>query len=215
MKEKEQKEDVKTKKILIAVPTSKFIENQTVQSIYDMKKPENCEVKLAIVQGYSVHQARNIIVQQAIDGGFDYIFWVDADVILPQDILEGLLKDDKDIICGYYLKKIENQRICELFGVNPADTEGKSLSNILEQDLPPTSGIYGIKACGFGCTLTKIDVFKKLSEEHPDDLWFDYIFKKNEMCSEDILFCKRAEEEGFPTFVDTKYKCGHVGNKIF
>lgn len=203
------------KKILIAVPTSKYIENQTVQSIYDLIKPEDCETKLTIIQGYSVHQARNMIVQQAIDGGFDYIFWVDADIILPNDILEGLLKDDKDIVCGYYLKKIEQQRIAELFGINPADPDGKALSNILEQDLPATSGLYGVKACGFGCTLTKTEVFKKLSEKYPDDLWFDYIFKKNEMCSEDIWFCKRADELGIPTFVDTKFKCGHIGNKIF
>lgn len=203
------------KKILIAVPTSKYIENQTVQSIYDLIIPKGYQANLLIVPGYSVHQARNIAAQYAIDNSFDYIFWIDADMILPNDILVGLLKDDKDIVCGYYMKKIEGSRICELFGVNPADSTGQSLSNILEQDLPPTSGIYAIKACGFGCTLTKVDVFKKLSEEHPDDLWFEYIYHKNEMCSEDIWFCKRAEQSGFVTYVDTRYKCGHVGNKVF
>lgn len=203
------------KKILIAVPTSRFIENQTFQSIYDLATPENYTVSLQIVQGYSVHQARNIIVQAAIDNGFDYVFWVDADIILPKDILCGLIADDKDIICGYYLKKIEQQRICELFGTNPQDPEGKTLSNILEQDLPVTSGVYGIKACGFGCTLIKTEVFKKFLEHYDGDLCFDYVFKKHVMCSEDINFCKKCEEMGIPTYVDTKYKCGHVGIKLF
>lgn len=203
------------KKILIAVPTSRFIENQTFQSIYDLKTPENYEVSLQIIPGYSVHQARNIAVQYAIDNNFEYVFWVDADVILPKDILCGLVSDEKDIICGYYLKKIDQQRICELFGTNPVDPEGKSLSNILEQDLPPTSGVYGIKACGFGCTLVKTEVFKKFLEHYKEDLCFDYLFKKNEMCSEDILFCKKCEDIGISTFVDTRYKCGHVGVRVY
>lgn len=203
------------KRILIAIPTSRFIENQTFKSVYDLKSPSESEVELTIVQGYSVHQARNIIVQTAIDGNFDYVFWVDADIILPTDILCGLIEDDKDIVTGYYLKKNESQRICELFGINPADSEGKALSNILEQDLPQTSGLYGIKGCGFGCTLVKTDVFKKIMESFEGELCFDYIWKKNEMCSEDIYFCKKAEEIGYQTFVDTRYKCGHIGSKIF
>lgn len=202
-------------KILLAIPTSRFIENQTFTSIYNLKIPENYTVELSIIQGYSVHQARNIAVQAAIDGEYDYVFWVDADIILPTDILCGLLGDEKDIVTGYYLKKNEQQRICELFGVNPADREGKALSNILEQDLPPTVGIYGIKACGFGCTLVKTEVFKKYLEHFEGELCFDYIWKKNEMCSEDIYFCKKAEEIGYQTFVDTRYKCGHIGMKVF
>lgn len=202
-------------KILLAIPTSRFIENETFRSVYNLNKPEGYDVELTIVPGYSVHQARNIIVQQAIDGNFDYVFFVDADIILPQDILKGLLEDDKDIISGYYVKKIEGQNICELFGNPPNVDNPEILSNILENDLPKISGIFGVKACGFGCTLIKTEVFKKVMEKKPEDLCFDYVFKKNTMCSEDILFCKRAGEIGIETFVDTRYRCGHIGIKLF
>lgn len=202
-------------KILLAIPTSKYIENLTIQSMYNLKIPKDCKCELTIVQGYAVHQARNMIVQQALNGNFDYVFFIDSDIILPQDILKGLLEDNKDIISGYYIKKQETQNICELFGNPPGIDDPEILTNILENELPKTVGIYGVNACGFGCTLVKTEVFKKIIEKNPDDLCFDYEFKKNKMCSEDILFCKRAKEVGIETFVDTKFRCGHIGNKIF
>lgn len=203
------------KKILLAVPTSLFVENETVKSIFNLKVPDGYSIHLEIVQGYAVHQARNILANFAIEQQFDYIFWIDADIILPNDILDSLVKDNKEIVSGYYIKKQENVEICELFGINPADPEKKALSNILQKDLPKTVGVYGIEACGFGCTLIDMNVFKKYSEKYPDDAFFDYIFKKNEMCSEDILFCKKCKEIGIQTFVDTRYRCGHIGKKVF
>lgn len=203
------------KKILLAIPTSRFVENQTFQSVYDLTVPEGFETHLQIVQGYAVHQARNILVQIALDQKFDYVFWIDADMILPKDILAGLLNDDKDIICGYYIKKIEQQRICELFGSNPNDPASEVTPNILEQDLPKTTGIYNIKACGFGCTLIKTEVFEKMLAADQEKLCFDYVWQKGKICSEDILFCKRAEQLGILTFTDTRYRCGHIGMKVF
>ena len=124
------------KKIFLAVPTSNFVESETVKAIYNLSIPEGYEATLEIVQGYAVHQARNILTNAALQGNYDYIFWIDADIILPKDILKCLIEDDKDIICGYYIKKVENQRICELFGPNPQDPEKKIISNVLENDLP-------------------------------------------------------------------------------
>lgn len=203
------------KTILLAVPTSKYVETETIEAIYNLIIPKDYKTYLKIVQGYAVHQARNILVDIAIKNNIDYIFWIDSDIILPTDILKGLLEDNQDIICGYYIKKIEGKRICELFGANPNDPESEVTPNILEEDLPKTNGIYNIKACGFGCTLIKTEVFKKMLETNPEELCFDYIWKKDKMCSEDILFCKKAEKIGFKTFVDTKYRCGHIGKKIF
>ncbi len=203
------------KKILIAIPTSRYIENHTFQSVYDLTVPDGNKTELSIVQGYAVHQARNILVNNAIEKHCDYIFFVDGDVILPKDILKGLIDDDKDIICGYYLKKIEEQRICELCGNNPSDPNSEVTPNIVETDLPATTGVYGIRACGFGCTLIKVDVFKKMLEAEPDKLCFDYVWQKGRVISEDFLFCKRAEALGYKIFVDTRYKCGHIGLKVF
>ena len=200
------------KKILLAIPTSCFVESETVKSLYNMQIPDGYEATLEIVKGYAVHQARNILVDLAIKGGFDYVFWIDADVILPDYILSVLLNTGKDIVCGYYHKKIENQEVAEIFGKCP---DG-SLSNVLARDLPKQPGVYQIGACGFGCTLTSVEVFKKMLENSDtDDLCFDYIYKKNAMCSEDILFCQRAEALGYITYVHTGMRCGHIGQRVF
>lgn len=203
------------KKIFLAVPTSRFIETETFKTIYNLSIPDGYQAVLEIVQGYAVHQARNILVQKALEQQCDYIFWIDSDIILYKDILKCLIEDDKDIVTGYYIKKVEGQNICELFGTNPQDPNSEIIPNILEKDLPKVNGLYIVKACGFGCTLVKIDVFKKMLESEQDKLCFDYIWQKDKICSEDILFCKRAEALGYKTFVDTRFRCGHIGNKVF
>lgn len=202
------------KKILLGVPTSCFVETETVKSIYNLQIPDGFEAHLEIIKGYAVHQARNILVDIAIKGGYDYVFWIDADVILPTNILSALIDTGMDIICGYYLKKIQDKEIVEIFGECPE--LGGQLTNVYLKDMPKQTGIYQIGACGFGCTLTNVEVFKKILDNKEDsDLCFDYIYKKNAMCSEDILFCQKALKLGYKTFVHTGMRCGHIGQRIF
>lgn len=203
-------------KILIIVPTFETVKTATFKSIYDLQKPTDAVVDLEFVKGYVVHTARNIGVQIAIERGYDYVLWVDSDVILPKDLLVRLLACKADIATGYYIKKVEGQRITELCGTDPnRPNEPNAISNILEDGLPKVAGIYPIKACGFGCTLTRTQIFRTMLEQDKTRLCFAYIQTRDKFISEDFEFCERARNIGYTIVADTGLRCGHIGEKIF
>ena len=91
-------------KILIAIPTFENIMPETFKSIYDLDPCGN-ELSFEFVKGYDCARARNDIVQKALDGGFDYIFMVDSDMIIPQDALQRLLEYPTEICLGLCPRK--------------------------------------------------------------------------------------------------------------
>ena len=91
-------------KILIAIPTFENIMPETFKSIYDLDPCGN-ELSFEFVKGYDCARARNDIVKKALDGGFDYIFMVDSDMIIPQDALQKLLEYPTEICLGLCPRK--------------------------------------------------------------------------------------------------------------
>ena len=91
-------------KILIAIPTFENIMPETFKSIYDLDPCGN-ELSFEFVKGYDCARARNDIVKKALDGGFDYIFMVDSDMIIPQDALKNLLEYPTEICLGLCQRK--------------------------------------------------------------------------------------------------------------
>ena len=76
-------------RVLIAMPTSRHIEVETSASLIGMHKVGEIGVYMPV--GYSVDVSRNLIVEHAISNNYDYIFWVDTDMIVPKDALIKLL----------------------------------------------------------------------------------------------------------------------------
>ena len=46
--------------------------------------------------------SRNILRQKVLDGGYDYFFSLEQDVVPPPDVLERMIKHDKKIVSGVY-----------------------------------------------------------------------------------------------------------------
>ena len=186
------------KTILIAIPTAKYIDSETFKSIYDLQVPDGYETTFQYFYGYRVDQVRNLIADWVIKG-FDYLFSVDHDIILPKDALVKLLSHDKDLCAGVYRQRLEPQTL-EIYDMNY-----RNINNV-EGDLRQ------IGACGFGCTLVKKKVFESIPYPH-----FEYhpaLDHKNTF-SEDLDFCKKANKSGFKLFADTSVVCGHIGQKTF
>ena len=61
------------KKILIAVPTAKYIEPETMKSIYDQIIPEGYQTELQFFYGYQIDQIRNLIANWMENKDYDYL----------------------------------------------------------------------------------------------------------------------------------------------
>lgn len=186
------------KKILIAIPTARYIEAETFKSIYDLEIPEGYETTFQTFYGYRVDQVRNLIADWVVRG-FDYLFAVDHDVTFAPDTLKKMLNHNVDVVSGIYRQRIPEQKI-EIYDLN------QQRMNIEQLYGKPLVQIGG---CGFGCVLVKKEVMVRVGypqfEYHP-------ALDHNNTRSEDNDFCRKAINAGFTLWCDPTILCGHIGS---
>lgn len=193
------------KKILIAIPTDKYVEAETFKSIYDLEIPEGYDTEFQFFYGYNVAQIRNLIAEWAKH--YDYLFSVDSDIVLPSDSLKKMLNSNKDIISGLYIQRIPNTHTLEIY----MDNENGGMNNI-PYELIKNNGISEIAGCGMGCCLIKSEVFKNM--EYPHFEYHSALYHENTI-SEDIDFCMKARKCGFRIWADPSIICDHIGKTKF
>ena len=192
-------------KILIAIPTDKYIEPETFKSVYNLVVPENCRVDFEIVQGNQVDQVRNLIAHWA--ERYDYLFSVDSDIAFQKDTLTKLLAHDKDMVSGLYIQRKPGLHILELYG--PGLNGGST--NIPYEQIKNVP-LVEVVGCGFGCVLIKSQVIRSIG--YP---YFKYhsALDHKDTISEDVDFCRKARDKGFHIFADTTILCDHIGSSTF
>lgn len=193
------------KKILIAIPTNRYVETETFKSIYDLIIPDGYTTEIQFFYGYQIDQIRNLIA----DWGkkFDYLFCVDSDIVLPADALEKFLRANKDIISGIYIQRKPGEHILELY----RKIHNGGYANI-PYDTIAGYGLVQVDACGFGCVLINSNVLRKMEYPH-------FVYKSAinhaQTLSEDVYFCMKAAELGFTVWADESVRCEHIGKSKF
>lgn len=199
-------EKTKKIKILIGLPTAKYIESETFISIYNLIKPENCQVDFQCFFGYNVAQVRNLMADYSIKNDYDYMFWADSDMIFPKDTLVKLFSLQKDIVTGVYIQRKE-EKIPEIY----IPTLYGGMTNINVNEIIEDK-ILNVQGCGFGCVLTTTKCLSNIG--YPQFEYTNALDHKNTI-SEDVDFCRKAQNKGYKIFADTSIKCNHIGQKYF
>lgn len=195
----------KKKRILIAVPTAKYIEVETFKSIYDLEIPGGYETEFQFFYGYEISQIRNLASDWA--KSYDYLLFVDSDIVLPKDSLKKMLSVDKDIITGLYIQRIPDTHILEVY----MNTANGGTTNI-PYELIDGRGVVEIAACGMGCCLIKSEVFRTVEYPH---FYYKSALTMRDTVSEDVYFCNKARHHGFKVWADESIRCEHIGQQKF
>lgn len=192
-------------KILIAVPCMDQVPALFCQSLAQLQKVGECS--LAMKMGSLIYTSRNDLAMSAIAGGYDYILWLDSDMVFKPDTLirmvDTMKKNDLDILSGLYFRRVPPYSPVlfdklEMKGEICRFSEFKTLPN----DLFEVGGI------GFGCVLMDVSVLISVQSRHNN------MFTPIGNNGEDIAFCIRARECGYRIFCDPSVVCGHVGYSI-
>lgn len=189
-------------KILIAVPSDRYIEAETFRSIYNLRHPKNTSIDFNYFFGYRIDQIRNLISYRAIEDKYDYVLFLDSDIIMPEDTLEKLLNSKKDIVTGIYIQRRFDKKITEVH-VNgkhiedPKFFEGKK--NI------------EVDSVGFGCILVKTEVLKNIGYPQFE---YHHALKMEDTLSEDADFCLKAKNLGYTINVLPDLKFGHIAKGV-
>jgi GT2 family glycosyltransferase len=188
--------DSKTR-ILIAIPCLETIKVETVISLFSMTAVLKYDAKLNIHVSSVVHDARNKLVKDAIDTGCTHVMFVDSDIVFPEDAINKLVEDDKDIVGGLYFRK----QIPHLPTIHEKDGE-----RLLVPRTYPTTRPFEVFAIGTGFLMVKTEVFKKMPQP-----WFYFGTYKKHAVGEDVYFCWKAQERGYKVWCDPTFDLAHIG----
>jgi len=162
-------------------------------------------IKLFSVDSTAVDVARNVLVEKFLKSNCTHLLFLDSDMVFPPEIVDLLLKHDKDFISALYVLR-KAHRPCYRFkdGDNYKAPEKIEPNKLLEVD-----------AVGLGTCLLKRSVLEKTSSDNDGKPLFKIDYKsRTEIFGEDVYFCKLAKKSGFKVFVDTSVLVGHFGGII-
>jgi len=189
-----------TEKILI-VALHRTKECTNVTDFSKVQFPAAMSVVMEQPYGFSVADGRNFAVKKALENGFDYIFFVDDDVVLPSDALCKLMEHIKqgyDMAGGFYYRKYYPLESCSMVEKNgrPIRVNFK-IGDLIENPIVMCSG----------CTLIKTDIFSKISFP-----WYKTIEIAGKIqITEDTYFGQQFScVDGLKSILDTSIQCMHV-----
>lgn len=165
-----------------------------------------------LMTGTPFDHGRNLICTQMIQSQwFEWLFFLDSDVIPPRDVILRLLKHNKPIISGIYYRR------------SPPEGIPVMLKNGMWITQYPQNSVIEVDLVGAGCLLIHKSVLERMPPQRPEagKHWFDWRVdckdnphfkgREGECLSEDFTWNLWARKHGWKILVDTSIICRHVG----
>lgn len=159
---------------------------------------------------------KNKIIEHAIQNNFDYILFVDSDLVLNKRLLKHLISCEKDIVSEIFWTKWTPQSLYsepnvwlydQYSFVHPKQSSGATPIEIIKMKIEFLNklrqpGVYKVGGLG-ACTLISRNAILK-------GVNFSSIENFTTLVGEDRFFCVRAVALGLGLFVDTTYPAYHI-----
>ena len=161
-------------------------------------------------------EARTMAANECLNGGFQWLFQLDADIVLPKNTLTKLMGHQLPIVAGLYHQRfptwngaISDYQPCMFKEV--VGDDGKIGMKALTEYQP--GDLVEADYVGAGCLLIHRSVFERMLQAGIKRFFEWTMHADSEPQgsgrSEDFEFCSRARQVGFRAFVDTSIVCSH------
>jgi hypothetical protein len=190
--------DHKVRKILVVAPHRRK-EDGNVTNFNLMQVPAGFSASLFEPYGYLVADAQNYAVKKALDEGYDYIFFVEDDNLIPRNALVQLMKHKANIVGGFYYRKylpLESTGMHYNENGEPTSIDDYKIGDIIHNTL----------VLPMGCTLIKTEVFKDM--EYP---WYKEVkVSGRPTLTSDTYICEKLRLKDIDVITDTGVQCLHI-----
>ena len=187
--------------------------------------------------GFLVAEARNVVASACVEQGFEWLFFIDQDTIIPPNTIlkwnARMLKKDVPVFSGlYFTKSLPSE---------PLVYRGRGTSYYKDWKVGEDVWVDGLP---MGCTMIHSSILKVLYDESPEidvkghkvreifetpvRTYFDPEKRSwyTATGTEDMAFCTRVmrdnifekagwpefQEKEFPFLIDTSVFCKHIDN---
>lgn len=192
--------EVTAPEVLVAILTREIVATKWALGLRNLALPPSSNI--IFPTGMPFDHARNTACEQALEGKYEWLFFLDDDVIPPPDVFPRLVSRGKDIISGLYYRRADPIMpvMLKFHDKKPMFITGFKAGDVIEADM-----------VGAGCLLIHRRVLETMKAN-----WFEWRcdqkhYPELERTSEDFSFCMTAKEHGFTVYVDTSITCQHIG----
>jgi len=207
----------KKKRVLIGMPTLNGVPSTKVFASYTeflakMAHSKRFSVNAMYIASTYLDVSREEISQAAIDENYDYLLWIDADMVFRTDILDKLYDRNKSVIGGIYsLRGGLGHGPC-IYTYNK-----KRDDYAMFKEWPINKGVIRVDGIGTGLLLIQVEALKKIPAPRFAYLECDTPDKhgNRRRLGEDFSFCHRCMDNGIKIYADTHIWVGHVGEKVW
>lgn len=145
---------------------------------------------------------------------YDYIMWIDSDIVFQPMQFEQLIRRDLDIVGGMYLMESGTHfAAVKEWDVNHFRRHG-SFQFLSKADIQGQTDPIEVAYTGFGFLLIKKGIFERISYPWFEPQMTDMGNGIFDFASEDVSFCIKARNAGFKIYVDPAVIVGHEKPKI-
>ena len=205
-------------KVGIGIPCPDRVHPDFMMNLVDIVKHTKQETIVRKETGVRTDRNRNELLQQFIKDQVQYILWLDADMIYPNNIVETYLKAKADVIgCLYFRRERPHLPI----GYIDSGEKENPYRPMLPQ-MVHFGKIYNVKGLGFGGMMVNMKVYHKLKKKK----WMNYgkyfHIPKNERnekqklegLTHDLQLCKNVLNHGFKLKLHGSVRPSHIGDKF-
>lgn len=192
------------KRIFIAVPMAKYAMMHAETSAYCSMMNQHPNIVWGFVNAMSPEFSRNSLLEHHFhnDPNWTHVFFIDSDIVPPQDALKKMLELDADIATGVYPLFMST-------GVFWSVSDKNDDWIPIIKDLPKEP--VETKSCGGGCLLIRREVLVDIKWP-----WFKTEYQeiylnegKGIKVGEDVYFCKKAIDKGYKIILEPTVVCKH------
>lgn len=153
-------------------------------------------------EGMRSEYAREILLNEFLRGDSDYVFILDADMILPRHALLRMLAHGKKVVSGFYFSRGDRT-----WPIVFRPDEPTTLWPKTRWFDYPQGGLHEVGATGHGCLLIHRSIFERL--EPPYSRLGP--FMDQPLVGSDVRLCMKIREEAQEKiWCDFSLKCGHL-----
>lgn len=158
-----------------------------------------------------IQRARNDLVKLALEGGFDALFFIDADEEWESHNALSLIEYPVDVVGAAVRKKTDETELYNVKAASPFMPINKK------------TGLWIVDAVGTGfirLSRGAIEALWERSEEYEDNgkicrMVFNVEVIHRRLWGEDTIMCAKLKDAGFDIHLDPSFTVTHIGMKKF
>ena len=203
-------------KILVCVPTLDSVSASFHASQMQLKWNDGNRYGYSVKSNSLTYNARNEFALDAVNGKYDYLVFVDSDILMEPDTILRLVKDIEDsgadLVTGIYFKRRlpTSPVIYRKIDWYEDDVLGAQETAETYEDYPRDGGLFPVEGCGMGCCVIRVSVIPELVTA-----FRMAPFTPQPRLSEDLSFCWRMKVLGKKMLCDPGILPGHVGMMVY